>query len=216
MIPMPSETECTMVLIRHGATENNQANPPILQGRGIDCGLSPSGREQAQAAALALAPFPIQRVYASPLIRAQETASSIAKPHSQDVETIDQITEVDVGDWETRSWVNIEKEDPEEYQAFISNPEENGYMNGESLKDVHQRVVPALQTALESNLGKLIVVVAHNVVNRVFLAEALDLPIRAAREISQDNCGINIIKLQNGKLKLKTLNATLHLSTSST
>ena len=37
------------------------------------------------------------------------------------------------------------------------------------------------------------------------------LPVRAARTIAQDNCGVNVLKYSDGELKVKTLNASFLL-----
>jgi broad specificity phosphatase PhoE len=65
---------------------------------------------------------------------------------------------------------------------------------------------------MEANLGGRIAVVAHNIVNRATLAPLLSLPVARARQIHQDNCGINVVWLEAGEMKLRTLNATFHLS----
>ena len=211
MIPVPNDSGCVLILIRHGATENNLADPTILQGRSATPGLSETGRQQAHASSGQLRDLPIGAIFASPLIRAVQTAEIIADPHQLQVNQITQLTEVDVGEWENRSWAHIAVEDPEPYNEFMSNPAENGYLGGESFNDVFHRVAPAMTDLLESNLGKTIVVVAHNIVNRVFLANSIGIPLSRSRDISQENCGINVLKFENGKTKLKTLNATFHL-----
>lgn len=210
-LPLPAESDCVLLLLRHGATENNLADPPILQGRGINIGLSDHGHHQASAAGELLRHARIDAVYASPLIRAQETAAAVAAVHELSVGIVDDITEVDVGDWEYRSWVNIRVEDPVAYQNFMADPATHGYLGGESLSEVHDRVIPAVMGLMQRHQGQTIAVVAHNVVNRVVMAHGLGLPIRAARTIAQDNCGVNVLKYSDGELKVKTLNASFHL-----
>lgn len=211
MIPIPNDSECVLILVRHGATANNLADPPILQGRSADCELSETGRMQARSAATQLKNRPIASVFSSPLLRAVQTAEIIAQPHRLTVNQVSQLIEVDVGQWENRSWVHIAVEEPGPYERFMSNPAEHGYLGGESFNDVYDRVAPAIVNLMESNLGRTIVVVAHNIVNRVFLANTLGIPLSRARDISQENCGMNVLKYDNGKTKLKTLNATFHL-----
>ncbi|MEZ6116269.1 MAG: histidine phosphatase family protein [Pirellulaceae bacterium] len=181
--------DCILYLVRHGATENNLADPPVLQGRGIDGPLASVGIEQAESAERALAGFAIDRIYSSPLRRARQTAELIARPHGLDVTTVDEITEVDVGQWEGGSWKHIQANEPDAYRQFVEFPDTVGYKQGESLNQVRDRTVPALMSLLETNLSRRIVVVAHNVVNRVFVAHALGLPMREARTLAQDNCG---------------------------
>lgn len=210
-LPEPAGDECTLLLLRHGATENNLADPPILQGSGINCGLSEHGCRQAEAASKLISAAAVSAVYASPLNRARETAEIVARPHALKVNATEEITEADVGEWEYRSWVNIAVEDPHEYEQFMTDPSLHGYLGGENLSQVLDRVLPAIRTMANRHLGETIVVVAHNVVNRVLLAHGLGLATREARTIAQDNCGINVIKFTNDSLKVKTLNSSFHL-----
>ncbi len=100
LTPPPADT-CIAYLIRHGATESNLADPPILQGRSINGPLSPRGQRQADQAAQCLSGHPLRAVYSSPLRRAQETAERVASVHRLRVLTLADITEVDVGAWES-------------------------------------------------------------------------------------------------------------------
>jgi hypothetical protein len=43
-LPSPAGDVCELVLVRHGATKSNLAKPPVLQGRGVDHGLTDGGR----------------------------------------------------------------------------------------------------------------------------------------------------------------------------
>jgi broad specificity phosphatase PhoE len=198
-------------LLRHGATDSNLADPPILQGRTINGPLSTAGRQQADQAAACLASFDLAAVYSSPLIRAQETAASIARPHGLSVRTVAQITEADVGAWERRSWREISQTEPELYEKFQRDPAQYGYRGGENLTQVAERVVPALRRTMAAHLGQTIAIVGHNVVNRVFLAHAIQLPLARARGIAQDNCGINTLRYHQGEFKVVSVNSVFHL-----
>jgi len=202
---------CYAHLIRHGATENNLANPPILQGRSVNGPLSPDGKRQANATAKFLASKPITAVYSSPLKRAHETAEAIAARHGLPVCTTTALAEVDVGDWESRSWVEIEQTETEAYHRFQNDPATHGYRNGENLQQVFDRAAPAIRAVMQDHLGEQIVIVAHNVVNRVLLANALQLPLARARNVPQNNCGVNTIRLREEVFKVITVNSTHHL-----
>ena len=47
--------------------------------------------------------------------------------------------------------------------------------------------------------------VAHNVVNRVLLADLLGLPLKQAKDIRQANCCINVIRRKNDQVELITI-----------
>lgn len=206
----PTDT-CLLYLVRHGATENNVANPPRLQGRRSNLGLSAKGREQAEEAARQLATYRLAAVYASPLLRAVETAAMIAAPHGVAVDPIEELVECDIGDWEGRSWGEIEQTDAEAYRLFHADAGTHGYLGGENLAQVLARVEPALDAILARHVGESVAVVAHNVVNRVWLAHLLGVPLSAARGIPQENCGINLIRYRTGTPKVWTVNSVSHL-----
>jgi broad specificity phosphatase PhoE len=207
---------CHLYLIRHGATANNEAHPPKLQGCRSDAELSAAGRRQAEQAAEFLRNTPLVAAYSSPLCRAQETAESIASPHDLKITTIEALTECDVGAWEGRSWSEIERDDPDQFQRFIEDSAANPYAGGESLDQVRDRVAPVFQDLARRHAGESIAVVAHNVVNRVALAHWLGWPIAKARGIPQSNCGVNLIEHVDGKFTVLTINGAFHLHFSAT
>ncbi len=206
-----SPNVCLAYLIRHGATDNNLADPPLLQGRSADGSLSAAGQQQAELAGRHLAQHGLQAVYCSPLKRARETAEFVARVHGLTPEIVDDITEVDVGAWEGRNWQEIEKTDGERYRQFMEHPDTVGYLDGESLEDVRARVVPAIDELLARHPGQRIAIVAHNVVNRVYLATAMNLPLSRARGLSQDNGGINVLRWKDDAAKLVSMNSVFHL-----
>jgi len=214
MLRMSSNTDsnvCIAYLIRHGATDVNLANPPRLQGRGVNLGLSAEGVRQARQTAAFLRERPIEAIYSSPLLRAVETARILAQPHQLDVTTVADLTEVDVGQWEGKSWLDIESADPDYYRRYMEDTGSVPYLGGESFQNVQDRALPTLRRLLEANRGRQIIVVAHNIVNRTCLAGLMHVPIAKARAISQDNCGINVLRLKAGELKVRMINVALHL-----
>ena len=79
-------------MMRHGEVHNPDG---ILYGRLPGFRLSDTGRAQAQTVADALADHDIAAVFASPLQRAQETATPIAAAHGLEIITNDDLIEAD-------------------------------------------------------------------------------------------------------------------------
>lgn len=207
------QDECVVYLVRHGATDNNRAKPPRLQGRRTDPGLSEEGRAQAAALARFLAMHPVDHVFSSPLLRARQTAQAVADQQGLDVQTIDALTEVDVGDWEGLAWPEIMRRWPEAYDAYMDDPIANPYFGGEHGAHVADRVRPAMGELMRSHLGSTILVLAHNVVNRIYLMEQLGGDPRRFRSIPQDNAGLNVLRYRGDRedVKIVTINAVFHL-----
>ena len=208
---MDESAVTTVYLIRHGATPANEQQPPILQGSGVNNGLSDLGRRQARQVGAFLATFPIDAVFCSPLKRAIETAQSIATPHNLTVETVANLQEVNVGRFERLDWESIKRDFPDDYRRYIDDPVNVGYPGGESLTNVQKRVVTAMESLLEANAGRTIAVVAHSVVNRIYVSTLLGLPLAQTGAVPQDNCCINVIQSRRSHTRLKSMNTTFHL-----
>ena len=170
------------------------------------------GFRQAEETARFLASAHLHAIYASPLLRAQQTALAITLPHGLAVQSTPVLTEVDVGQWEGRPWNEIEANWPDDYRRYMDDPSLYPYLGGENFQHVLDRVGAPLETVLGRHLGQIIAIVTHNVVNRVLLAPLLGLPLKSARGINLDNCGISLVRYRDGKQKLITLNSVMHLS----
>lgn len=208
--PKPPEGTTVLYLVRHGATEANERRPYILQGNGIDLPLSPSGKQQVTHLAEFLKPFPLTKIYSSTMLRARQTAAEIAGKVGIVPESLDGLQECDVGKWEGMSWEEIQSKYPDYSRNFLEDPASVAYLGGESYSDVLNRVNPILQGLLEQHRGESIAVVAHNVVNRVYLAGLLGLDLKLAKDLRQQNTCINVISCA-GKPTVVTMNATFHL-----
>ena len=201
----------TLYLVRHGATPSNEQRPYVLQGRGIDLSLSETGRRQASAVGEFFRNVTLHHVYSSGMARAVETARQIATPHQLEPKPIDNLAEVDVGRWEGMAWETIMRDYSEEYRRFMENPAEHAYLGGESYSDVLERVRPVFADLIDRHAGESIAVVAHNVVNRVYLAWLLGLELRKAKDLRQGNACVNVIERKEGGPILRTMNACFHL-----
>jgi broad specificity phosphatase PhoE len=201
----------TLYLLRHGATEANLARPPRLQGRRHNPPLARLGVRQAEATRDFLAVRPMDHCYCSPLLRAVQTATIVAAPHGLAPQPLQALIECDVGRWEGLDWQAIRYLDAEAYQRFLANPAAHGYPGGETFADVYRRVAPALEELLALHAGESILVVAHHVVNRTYLAGLLGLTPDQARQVTLDNCGISVVVREGDDTSVNTLNAAFHL-----
>jgi broad specificity phosphatase PhoE len=210
-MPRAVDGRTVLYLIRHGATAANLASPPRLQGRRSDPPLAQLGVRQAEATRDFLAVRPIGHCYCSPLLRAVQTAALVAAPHGVAPQPLEALTECDVGEWEGLDWGTIRARHPEAYRRFHEGPGAFGYPGGESFADVHARAAPALDALLQAHPGESVLVVAHHVVNRTYLAGLLGLAPGQARGVVLDNCGISVVVCAGGATAVATLNAAFHL-----
>lgn len=190
--------ETVVYLARHGATDLNLRVPIRLQGNLIDSPLAAIGIEQATALGEALRSVPINAVYSSVMLRARQTSEIVAAPHKLQPQAIEGLQEISVGKWEGLSWNEIQTQFPEQFQAFFDNPAEVPYFGGECYLDVLARARPAFHELVAQHAGQTIVIVTHNVVNRVLVADCLGLTLDRAKFLHQSNCCFNEIRCRPG------------------
>ena len=210
-VPNPAADTAHMLLIRHAATAWNAERPPRLQGSGVDLELSPDGERQATSLATALAKYPLAKIYCSHLKRARQTATAIAVAQGSEVQILETLQEVHVGQWEGYTCERIGREFPEEYRLFWNDYGSRPYLGGESLAQVLTRAEPVLLDLLEKHRGQTFAVVAHGLVNRVFLTKHLGCELRQVKELPQFNCCVNLVRGRQGKAQILSLNEILHL-----
>jgi len=104
----------TLVFIRHGETAL----------AGTFCGhsdpeINPAGQQQIAACADAIARLDVRRIYSSDLRRAVQTAEIIGKRISVPVVLRPDLREINFGDWEGLSWLQVEDRFPLEADQWL-------------------------------------------------------------------------------------------------
>lgn len=99
-----------IILVRHGQTKWNSEGR--VQGR-TDIPLNARGMAQAEAVGEWLSGRKIDAVYASPLMRAHDTAKAIADRQGVCVKLLGEMIEIDFGLWEGKTSRELSKEFPE-------------------------------------------------------------------------------------------------------
>ena len=100
-----------IIALRHGETAWNV--DARIQG-GLDIELNETGRWQARRAAQALASEKIEAIYSSDLLRAWDTACTIAKATGQEVQAVQPLRERGFGVFEGKTFTEIESIWPEQ------------------------------------------------------------------------------------------------------
>ncbi|MGD9702142.1 MAG: histidine phosphatase family protein [Acidimicrobiia bacterium] len=187
-----------LIVVRHGRTIANAAG--LLQGR-VDHPLDEVGRLQAEMIARALGA--VDRVIASPLRRAQETASALGLP----VETDDRWLELDYGEIDGKAVRDV----PDETWLRWRTDPDFAPVGGESYAQLHSRVVPACEELVEESRGRTVVVVSHVSPIKAAIAWALGVPGSAAFRCFLDQASISRIDIGRLGPVLRSYNETWHL-----
>lgn len=195
-------------LLRHGETTWNVEGR--YQGQ-EDTPLSEKGIAQGKAAAKALKDIPLDRIIASPLSRAVDTANFTAALHHMPVITDERLTEISHGRWEGVYADAIKKTYPKEFALWHEAPHKVQMPGGEALRDVEKRAASALSDYVTQCNRKTILLCAHDAVNKVILCHILGLPLSSFWQFKQDNACINCIEYDKKRWRLVTMNHTAHL-----
>lgn len=172
-----------LYLLRHGESKANVDR--IFAARKIDPPLTDRGIRQAIMQSEKLKEIEFSSIYASPFIRAQHTANIINTYHKLNIQTIDYLHEVDVGDLDAE-----DQNDPEKWSTYldiISKWDQNlkhiAFPNGETLDDVERRLNAFIRN-LETEDSKPILVVGHCLLFMAFFW----LFCKNPKEKIYDNC----------------------------
>ena len=147
----------TVHLVRHGEVHNPDG-VVYADLDGFD--LSDRGVAEAAAAADHLSGRRISVVVASPLLRAQRTATAIAARHGLDVGTDDRLTEWGLSmHWSGLRWAELPAVRPGELEAYLDHPWDLPF-SPESISDVAARMTAAVLAAVDG-AGSEVVAVSH-------------------------------------------------------
>jgi len=137
--------ESGLLLARHGQTDDN-IEPIRAQGF-RDTPLNELGREQARALAARVAESGLQlgSLWCSDLSRAAETARTVGDRIGLEPRPDPRLREGNRGDWEGRLFIDIARDDPEGYAAWMRAGADFRFPGGESLQEHADRVWAALE-----------------------------------------------------------------------
>jgi len=179
-----------ILAIRHGETAWNASTR--IQGH-TDIPLNEHGQRQAQLLAQALAQADkIDTIYSSDLQRAFATAQAMALQTGASLVTHVGLRERAFGDFEGRSFAQIELELPAQAQLWRTRaPDWTPPGGGESLSVMQQRVMATVNALAQQHPGQQIAVVAHGGVLDLLYRAATQQSLQAPRSWVLGNAVIN-------------------------
>ncbi|MGE0440544.1 MAG: serine hydrolase [Gemmatimonadales bacterium] len=169
-------------LARHGQSDYDPKQP-LPPGTRPDPALTAQGRAEAESLATSLKEQGIARVVASPLLRARETGTIIARVLGVPLSIERAFAEFDPGDLLGRDWsVSPWRE---QFDGLMQDPSTRR-PTGESADQLRARAVAGLTGLATRYRGERIVVVGHGLVNRSILGalrgEAQERALRRAAQ----------------------------------
>jgi probable phosphoglycerate mutase len=188
-----------LTLIRHGRTAANAAG--LLQGR-LDPDLDEVGRWQVDQ--LPAAVGKVDRVVASPLIRARRTADVLGAP----VDVDQRFIEIDYGVYDGLSLTELGPVVLAKWRDDVHFAPEGG----ESVAEVYARVAPAVEELREDATERHLVIVSHVLPIKAIVAWALGIGIETAWRLHLDQASISRISFTEVGPVLRSYNDVAHLA----
>jgi probable phosphoglycerate mutase len=198
-----------LILLRHGETDWNRELR--FQGH-VDVGLNAIGLEQARRLAGRLAGEKAHRIYASDLIRAQQTAQPVAREMGLDSITDAALREQSFGQVDGMRVEDIQKQHPQAWAAWLLFHEDYAMPGGESTRQFHARVMDAVNRLVAAHRGETLVVVTHGGVLDMIYRTARSLGLSGPRQSEIPNAGLNRVRVDEGRVEILSWADTAHLA----
>jgi broad specificity phosphatase PhoE len=192
----------TLLLIRHG--ENDYFAHNKLPGHNPNIHLNKRGLEQAEELERTLNKLPIKVVYASPLERAVETASPLARSLGMEVQLKPGLADIDVGAWTGRSWRVLSR--TKQGKLIQETPSRFQFPDGESFVQVQERVVTVLDSMAVAHKDELVAVVFHADPIKLAVAHYLGLPLDQFQRFVIFPGSVTVLRLDGSNVRLLALN----------
>lgn len=201
----------SIYLIRHAEAEGNLYR--IAQGQ-QNSNLTDRGWRQVRALEKRFADIHIDAVYSSDLYRTCATASAIYQPKGLQLHRVPALREINVGDWEQRTWGDIYRRDPEQ-MAYFSREFTKWHIEGaETPQQVLDRVLGAVRQIAAENEGRTVAVFSHGYAIRLLLAAVQGYSMEDAGQTPHgDNTAVSLLEAENGKLRVVFRDDNSHLQT---
>jgi broad specificity phosphatase PhoE len=197
-----------LYICRHAQTASSKVDS--FNGQ-VELPLTEHGLEQAALLGKRLRDVKFDAVYRSPLGRTLQTAQQIV-PGCQPT-VLPGLIEMSYGGWEGLSPQAAKALDPKRYADWEAAPDKVSPPGGETVQQVADRALAALEEIRAAHPDGLVLAVCHKATLRVLGAALTGAPISKYRtRWPQDECALNLIELRAGKEPfLRLWNDTSHL-----
>ena len=193
-----------VVLVRHGLTPTTGV---VLPGRASGLHLADEGRRQAEVVAGRIAALHrVAAVYCSPLERARETATPIARARGLPLRNERDLVDLDVGAWtglrlsrlrRKREWTNVQR-----HPAGFRVPD------GESFIEMQARVTAALERLVARHRSATIIAVSHADPIKAAVAHALGVPLDLFQRIMIAPASVSAVAYDGAGARVLAVNST--------
>lgn len=177
-----------LYFIRHGETNWNVEGK--IQGS-YDSTLNNKGILQAQELSHKVIESNINfsKIYSSKQKRAYQTATILGDAISVECIPFEGIEEINFGEWEGLSWIEVKEKYPKEYDEWKRNRRYTKSPKGESYQDLLDRVLFAVHKIIATN-HENVAIVTHSAVIMCLRCYITNTPFHELLKFKMDNADI--------------------------
>jgi phosphoserine phosphatase len=190
------------ILMRHGETAWNREGR-VMGRQPVD--LDDGGRAQVEMAVPLACKLSLDLIVSSPLPRAVHSAEIISRGVGGiPIYTDERIEEVRYGFWEGMTFYELVKD--ETYINYRKAPLESVTPGGETIRQVQERGVAAVDAAVTAHRGKNILFVSHGDIIRTVLCHYMRLDLKHFHRLRIDNATFSGVEISDDFAEIKFLN----------
>jgi broad specificity phosphatase PhoE len=211
---LPAARTTTLVLLRHAQTDSNAAGPnPRLSGW-TDVPLNAAGWQQvARLQRRFCSEAPIAALYSSPLLRARETAESIAGVSGTSPRLIDALREINCGVVDGNPIAEVKRSHRELWEKNLRQDDDDfRWPGGESYREFRDRCLRAINWIAAAHCGQRVVVVTHAGVITQILGALHGVRPARWEPFRPENTSLTELRWTAGRLALLVFNDHRHLT----
>lgn len=191
------------LLIRHA--QNDWVKKNRLAGWTPGVHLNDVGRQQADQLASRLSQLPLKAIYSSPLERCMETAAAVTAVHALEIQQIEAMGEVRYGKWQGKKIKKLSKKPA--WRIIQHFPSRFRFPEGESLLEVQQRAVSAIEELATKHKDEMFAIVSHADVIKLALAHYLGMHIDLFQRLAVSPASVSLVALpESGIVRVMRVN----------
>ncbi len=187
-------------LVRHAKPELPY-NGKLYYGH-TDYPLSVEGIERAKILREDLKGINFDHIFSSNLMRALQTAEIIVPGRTAEIEQVNGLSEINLGDWEGKTFDEVRETWNELYEARGCSFDSVAPPNGESFKDLQKRTVMAFEEILSRCTTGNILIVSHGGVMWTLMCNYFSLKLNDIFFYPTEFCGLHVLSRSDGMMKL--------------
>jgi probable phosphoglycerate mutase len=191
-----------LYLIRHAVTAETGRK---LSSKDPKIPLSAAGQQMAAALAEHLSSVELQAIYTSPMTRCRQTIAPLAAARGIPIRSDKAFVEADYGTWLGRPLASVFK--LKAWSNLMATPSRFRFPEGDTLREVQQRAVAAVERLAETHQGQPVAVGSHADIIRGILAHYLGSPLDLIHRINISPASVSIVELhKSGQVLVPVMN----------